>query len=508
MNTHKFYRSIFASSLAGVALLVTSSCTKLETTPYGLAVVGQFPKTASDYDNVAGAAYNQFRGIAYNDIWFLNEISTDEILIPTRGPDWYDGGQYKYMLNHTWTQQVPAAINGAWNFAYSTISTVNLDISNFKSSADGGKTAIGSIAELRALRALAYFYLIDLYGNVPIITETSPAGSIPQNTRAQVFSFIESELKAALPNLKAANYGKPTKSFAYTLLAKLYLNAGVYTGTPNWAGASAYCDSVTKTGLFSLAGNFFDVFAVANRSKGASEIIFVAPMDKVYAPGQNIEMRTLHYKNQATYNLNAAPWNGYCTTSDFYNKFTGTDARKNQYITGAQKDINGAPITYTDAVSKKTGPLVMVTSITSFDSARQNEGARFKKYEIQVNNTQHPDQDNDFVIFRYADILMMKAEAAFRLGDVATALTNINLVRSRANAPLYTSLVADTILAERGREFVLEMSRRNDLIRFGKFNSGKWQFQSSPNVDPSRNLFPIPNQQLSSNPSLKQNAGY
>jgi len=500
----KFF-GLLCTALACIAI---SACTKLETAPYGKAVVGEFPKTASDYDNVAGAAYGTLRGLSWGDVFYLNEVSTDELLIPTRGPGWYDQGQYKYMLNHTWTQQVPDQINNAWNFCFGLISTVNLDISNFKSSPDGGLAAVGTVSELRVIRALSYYYLLDLYGNVPILTESTPAGSPAQNTRAQVYAFVESELKAALPNLKQVSYGKPTKAMAYTILAKLYLNAGVYIGTPNWAGTIAYCDSVSKTGLFSLANNFFDVFSVSNRTKGANEIIFAVPMDKVYGGGQNIEMRTLHYQNQSTYDLNTAPWNGYCTTADFYSKFATNDIRKKIWIVGQQKDLNGKPLTYTDNVTKTTGPLIITTFITAFDSAHDNQGARFQKYEIQLHNTQHTDQDNDYVIFRYADILMMKAEASFRAGDIATALININQVRARAGATPYGSLVADTILAERGREFTWEMWRRNDLIRFGKFNAGNWPFQVSPTLDASRNLFPIPNQQLSSNASLKQNPGY
>ncbi|MDB5264029.1 MAG: hypothetical protein JWQ14_3312, partial [Adhaeribacter sp.] len=448
----------------------------------------------------------------YDPVSVLNEATSDEMVVPTRGPDWYDNASWQQMAKHSWTPVSPGQINGSWEWGYRVVAAANINLAALKASplqVEGKETVI---AELRLLRAFAYFWLMDMFGNVPILTEDTPAGNTAQSTRAQVYAFVESEIKAALPDLKDDKsivvYSRFTQGAANTLLAKLYLNAQVYTGTPKWQEALAATNAVigAKAG-YGLNPNYLENFSVNNGSIPATyqENILAVPYDKVLATGMNWQMRTLHYAQGGAYQLSANPWNGFATRAEFYNSFSEGDKRKSMWLAGPQRDNTGSVIRFTDAVDNQNKELNFTPTISSLEKALGNEGVRNVKYEVQRNNTRN-DQDNDFVLFRFADVLLMKAEASLRLGNTTPdAIQLVNQVRARAGVGPINSITLDELLAERGRELAWEGWRRNDLIRFGKWNS-PWQFK--PVSEPFRILFPIPAQQLSSNPNLKQNPGY
>jgi hypothetical protein len=280
----------------------------------------------------------------------------------------------------------------------------------------------------------------------------------------------------------------------------------VYTGSARWADVVTATDAIINLGKYSLNANFLGNFAVNNDRNGSTvENIFVLPFDKTYAGGQVQHWRTLHYALGTKYGMPGNPWNGWATRAEFYNTFTEDDLRKQMWLVGPQTNAAGQVIRFKDAVDNQEKDLNFTPQITSLERALGNEGVRGLKYEIQRNNNRN-DQDNDQVIFRYADVLMMKAEALLRQGNAAGALPLVNQVRARAGVPAFTSVTLDQLLEERGREFAWEGWRRNDLVRFGRFGTGTWQFKTLR--DPSRNLFPIPAQQLSNNPNLTQNPGY
>jgi hypothetical protein len=351
---------------------------------------------------------------------------------------------------------------------------------------------------------------MDLYGSVPIITEDTPPGNPPQNTRVEVFTFVEKDIKEALPDLRdgkgGAFYARFTKGAANALLAKLYLNAEVYTGTPRWADAITAADAVINSPVgYGLNPDYFANFAVNNAGNSSTynENLFVIAYDKNLATGMDMQMRTLHYAQGVVFGLSVNPWNGFATRAEFYNSYADNDRRKAMWLAGEQRDNSGNVIRYTDAVDNVNKPLVFTPEISSLERALQNEGVRNVKYEVQRNNSNRY-QDNDYVVIRFADVLLMKAEALLRTGD-ASGLPLVNQVRARAGLPAFDALTLDNLLAERGRELAWEMWRRNDLIRFGRFED-PWQFKT--NSQPFRRLFPIPAQQLSNNPNLKQNPGY
>lgn len=505
MKINKYKNFLVAASVASL-LISVQSCTDLDSEIYSQAEASKFPSNENELLSTVGATYGGLRDYHWAP-FEINETTTDEIVVPTRGPDWFDNGTWQQLAKHEWNPVSPGQFNGAWNFGYSVIARSNINIQALKESPleVAGKETI--VSEVRMIRAFAYFWLLDWFGNVPIITEDSPAGNPVQNTRAQVFAFVEKEIKEALPALRDENslrsYGRFTKGAANALLAKLYVNAQVYTGTARWADALAVTNQVISGGKYKLTTNFLDNFSV-NNDKNRDENIFVIPFDKTFACCQGMMWRTLHYSQQQTYNLPGTPWNGFATRADFYNLFTEKDSRKAMWLVGPQTDATGKVIRFKDQVDNVEKDLVFTPTISSLERALANEGVRSVKYEVQRGNTSIWN-DNDMVIFRYADILLMNAEAQLRTGNTAGALTMVNQVRARAGVAPLTTLTLQDLLDERGREFAWEGWRRNDQIRFGKWNT-TWQFKT--NTEAFRSLFPIPAQQISSNPNLKQNPGY
>ena len=480
-------------SVGVFASLALSSCTDLTEPVYDSIPADQFLKTDAQISAALGPAYGGLRGITWD--WFNpSEASSDELIVPTRGGDWYDGGDWLAYSRHTWTPQ-HGPINGMWGFIFGNISQVNQLIPVVASNQK-------AVDELRAVRAIYYFMAVDAFGNVPIVTDNK--SSAATKTRAEVYNFIVTELTAAIPNLPAGKaYSRMTQDAAKALLAKVYLNAGVYSGKTEWQKAYDTADQVIKsTNGWTLSSSTLSNFVVQNQ--GSGENIFTIPFDSFKAGGMNFHMRTLHYANQQTYGLGNSPWNGFCTLADFYNSFESNDLRSAMWIKGQQYASSGAKLK-----DSKGADLAFVADwekdqMTDADAVFQVAGIRSQKYEIQRNNP-NGDQSNDYVFLRLADVILMRAEAAFRLGNTAQALTDVNSIRTRSGVAPLTAITADAILAERGRELAWEGWRRNDLIRFDKFSTAR-KFMKV--TDKTRELFPIPQPRRDANPLLTQNPGY
>jgi len=460
---------------------------------------------------------------SHNGLWAIHQISSDEFVFPTRGQDRFDGGIWLRIQRHTFTKY-EGAINNAWGLLFNGVNTSNRLISLFETMAAEGDLSQAKsdlfLGELRALRAYYYFWLLDTFGNVPIVTDFETAPERPPNNtdfdkgRQELFDFIESEL-LDVANLVtddvATSYGRINKFGVHALLGKLYLNAEVYTGTPRYEEAIEQFDIVINSGEFSLMGNYFDNFAVENTN--STENIFVIPFDEVLLPGFNLTQMTLHFGQQFEFNLLEHPWNGYASLQSFYESFEDGDVRKNGFLEGPRFDTNGDPIMDNDllGIPADTDPaLVLTPEINELEpNACRQCGVRFAKFEIA--NGESPDKSNDFPLLRYADVLLSKAEAQWRLGT-GTPLLIVNDIRERSNAEPFDELTADNLLAERGRELYLEMWRRQDLIRFDGQNGGvtafndPWEFKDVS--DPNFNVFPIPREQIVANPNLNQNPGF
>jgi hypothetical protein len=445
------------------------------------------------------SAYSRIVGSwgGHNSIWSINEVASDEMAITQKGADWEDGGQWLRMHRHTW-QPSEESFNNSWNYCYTAIGEINNLLIQYPDVA-----ALG--AELRVLRALVYLWLVDSFGNVPIVTEETTGGNPRNNSRAEVFAFIESSIKDNLSLLPATS-GKYTLNqvSAQAILAKLYLNAEVYTGTARWADAEAAADAVINSGQYSLSSNFFSNFS--ERNSGSTENIFTLPYDQNNAGGFNLVQMTLHYLSQNTFNLQEQPWNGYSSLEEFYNSFDDNDARKNSFIVGPQFSSDGSRLNDISAEANDPDgqPLTFTPEINMLaPNAFRQAGARVGKFEFA--SGAGSSLNNDYPLIRLGEIIMIKGEAAFRQGKAAVALAAINQVRTRAGMPAYTSLTLDDIYNERGFEMFAEATRRSDQIRFGKWNLPWWEKGTS---EPFRALFPIPQQQINANPNLTQNPGY
>jgi hypothetical protein len=394
------------------------------------------------------------------------------------------------------------------------------------------------IAEIRMVRALHYYWALTEFGNIPIVEHVgvpNPANNTPE----EVFAFIEKEIKESIPSLSEKGddnwYGHFTKTAAYTLLAKLYLNAEAITGTAHWQDCIDACDAVINSGKYSLDAHWNDPFKVHNEK--SKENIYVVPFDANNAINfnfieQNIHESIIVYKysaNPGKYDIDYG-WRKISTQESFFNLFSKQDARINQWMYGLQTyiDKNGdkqpVPSWESDlgADPPYIDPLIINPHIADLQNADDKEGVMNIKYEIEFNYGNYGpngfvNMNNDMVVFRYADILMMKAECLMRLsGNAATqdAVDLVNQVRERdfsaADWPSekYTTatLTMNELLNERGREFAYEMFRREDLIRFGKFQDAWWD--KDQDADKHYELFPIPQTVLTSNPALKQNPGY
>ena len=361
-------------------------------------------------------------------------------------------------------------------------------------------------AEARFLRALSYWHGIDLFGNIPLLTEDDPLGSTPpeQATRSEIYDFLVSELTAIqseLPAPSAATYGRATGPAASMLLAKIYLNAEVYTGTANYSGALTAAQAVIA-GPYTLDNNYREIFLADNHT--SPEIIFAVTQDGLRTQTWGGMTFLIHAScggnmDATLYGIDGCWW-GLRLKQQAYNLFGPGDTRAASFHT--------------------SGQAVTVNSIGNF-----NDGIAAPKYANVTSSGapgSHPTHvDTDYPMFRLADAYLIYAEAALRGGGGSTgqALTYVNALRQRAygnaNGNITSNqLTLDFILAERGRELLWEGHRRTDLVRFGRFTGGTylwaWKGGNAAGVSTGAhlNLYPLPANEIIANPNLTQNPGY
>lgn len=496
-------RFVKASILFAAAISMASfqGCTNLDEDLFEDITSDNFFSTEEDYYSVLVNCYGRMRPWLWS-YFNVSQVSSDETMVPTRGGDWGDGGVWRELHQHNWGT-TNGHIVGLWNDANAGLAQTHAFLGVLETADDALFSQYSKAqlkAEARVLRAYYYFQLMDCFGGVPILEEgknIDPSNLPARNSRAEVYSFIESELNAAIPDLAAGHtadqYGRVTKNSAHGLLARLYLNAEVYSGTAQWGKVVEHADAIINSGVHSLPANYFDNFVVDNHT--SPENIFVVPNTQSGGMGLTINMRTMHY-NQ----LPASPWNGFCTIAEFYNTFDhANDIRDSIFLIGQQYDFfTGA------ALTDRQGNPLDFTLNAPITGATESNGVRVMKWQVDAAQN-GGDAGNDYAIVRYADVLLMKAEALVRQGNAADALPLVNQVRARAGVPALSSVDADAILLERGFELAWEAVRRMDLIRYGKFNDAWTNKDASPAYT---KLFPIPASALGANPNLEQNPGY
>lgn len=522
---------------------------------YGSASDIYINAVASLYNYIGGA--NESEGIqgTCRGIYDYNTLTTDEAMIPIRGGDWYDGGLWNAMYQHRWSAD-DQSLYDTWKYLYKVIVLANksLDIISNKSALLSAAQQEEYRAEIRAIRAMFYYYAMDMFGRVPLVLSSAEQlhSSLfqGQTDRSSIFQFVFQELQQVLPSLpdqhsnKEGNYyGRITQPVVNFLLAKLALNAEIYmyddwtqgyASRPKgsdihfsvpasdaslrngdkvdcrklnaWETCIYYCDKLAEEG-YVLESD--DSFNFSTHNETSKENIFTIPMDKnIYTNQFHYLFRSYHYTHGGV--LGWGSENGTCATistmkANHYGEADEDTRCKMNFVAGVVK-VDGHELLMDNGKPLEYQPFEVAQNLTNSKFVK-TAGARMAKYE--VDRTSYMDgklQSNDIVLFRYADALLMKAEAKVRNGENGDE--ELNRIRARVGMP-YRKATLDNILEERLLELVWEGWRRQDLIRFGKF-TGAYDLRTPLQGESSgyTTVFPIPQKCIDLNSELVQNKGY
>jgi starch-binding outer membrane protein, SusD/RagB family len=557
-------KKLLSINIIAAAVLALGACHKVAVTPNSLYTEDVFPTNDAQFQSVSGPLYTSLRGHWPLTYFFVSECTTDEAILPAYGGNWYDGNGYGQLHRHDWTKDL-GWIGTAWNDASNMIGLSNQTLYIFKKAPESAAKNT-ALAEVRTMRAFAFWEMMDMFGGVPLDTFYPSPGLQPKTPRAQVFSFIESEIKECIPYLKSdvstGTYGKPTKWMAFSLLAKMYLNAQVYTGTAKNNECIAACDSVISSGKFAIEPrtSYLQMF-YPNNGPSMKEFIFAIPYDPAVSSGymfyarydlnRNLGVKYRYFlcsPGNYSYDqilLGVTKDNGFSNANrpsgpratlpsylnTYFLKADANDIRNNQWLYGPQYWPDGSRImintsnkgydetysgtkgsdTFSYHLNIDTNILLRRNPATldlGNDEIAWNSGARNIKFLADPNSITR-NQSNDVPIFRYSDIILMKAEAILRGGNATgghTALGLVNMVRNqRSTSAAWTSVSLENLYAERCREFTWENWHRNDMIRFGKYENS---YGFKTNADVYRRVFPIPTGAMQTNSKLVQNDGY
>ena len=498
--------------------LILTSCTDLSETLYDGIPGSKFPENATQTANIGVGAYDPLKELMdYGGWWFCQELTTDEMVGPTRNTDWDDNGKWRALQLHTWTYETEAVV-GMWERYYRGISECNKTIEQFDTTATATATAReaskNAIAKFLTLRDFYYWLLIDNYGDVPYETAFANAIAKPFKTkRAVVYAKIVNDLTWAIPRLSRTSvHYTVSKGMAQMTLARLYLNSKVYTGTDNSAKAIPILEDLITNGGYTLATNVKDPFLEKNDA--CVENIFTAYYDgtenKNGKPEFNLHMRTLGYQSNLTFKMTVGPWNGFATLENHFLSYTASDKRKDAYfLYGPQKTFEGTALLdaetsnvwdFTPAI-----PALKISESAGFTKSQvRHSGVRVQKYEIAVGTGQS--MANDYVFFRLTDAYLMLAEIYANQNNSAKVQEYLDPIRTRAGLGSPVAYNLDAVKVERKMEMFYEGTRRQDMIRWGIFNNGwdcAWKTQISTT---DNSLFPIPKKQLDANSNLNEPA--
>ena len=527
---------------------------------------------ANVYSSIGNGLYGSDGGSVHT----FQEFSSDASMIPGRQGDWVDGGAWQNIFLHNFESSV-SKYNDVWNNLYRVIGLANSSIDRLNKYLGEHPEYADYVYELKALRAVYYYYVMDLFGQVPLVVSSEvSANEVEQSNRSDVFKFVTSELAECIPHLsdsKSQNegeyYGRITKAVAYMCMAKCAINAPVYTiddttptsysafvGTDKSGKATAseeqgktvsemgkninitldgetrnawetavYCaDQIASLG-YRLQPSYADNFIVANQN--SVENIWTRPNDCVNYKIEDYNIvRTLHYNHGGA--IGYQGWNGACSSKQqmlVYGYGTANPdprLKLNFYTDKDYMEETGKAVE--DGATDKPleyMPLAVKVDFSAADDphAMKCSGARMKKYEFDKSTTQQYSFNNDLVIWRYADALLLKAEAEYRMGNKAEALTIVNEVRARVAATPRTELTLNDILDERMLELAWEGVRRQDQIRFCTFTEptadrfkGVTHNASAGDYNDDTQgytmVYPIPYAVLNLNKKLDQNPGY
>lgn len=529
-------RTISLFLLAGVAA-VSVSCTDLSENPSSEITQANFSPTTKDIPNLVAPVYTPLRSFmacCYSYIGMQDEAGDMEIK-PARPNGW--GGPYLPYHRHEWGPSHPYA--GNYHTFFDGVNAANRVIYQIESGAvpieDPLRTQL--LAELKVARAFYYSLLLDNFGNVPIVTDFTLEDAPQQSSRQEVYDFVVQELETNIPDLPEASdlstYGRFNKWAGKMVLAEVYLNAGVYTGSGNpsdgengeWQKVIDITNDIIDSGRYRLEDDYKSNF-LRGGQLSSDEIIFAIPYDEVNGPGNTFHMQSLTPEIQKAYGMEATPWGGGAAQPQFAQSYDKDDQRlEDTWINGTVRGPQGDSLAY------------YTTNIPRIDNTQFKHGWRIGKYEVYEGMSFSSDVDMPF--YRFAETLMMKAEALLRTGNGAQAADIVTRVRERvfddpAEAEMTASelMEASTIhwgywrdgevveqgtgpeitygrfLDELGWEFAMEGHRRQDLIRFGAFTTKTWFNHRAETSGDFARIFPLPQSALDTNPNLQQNPGY
>lgn len=521
-------------------ILLFSACTNLNEVIYSSVTEENFNYEATLGPAIAGV-YSDIRLITdYPTNFSAQENSADIIVMPANSTGWDNGGQYKRMHHHRWTSE-QTQLDGMWTTFYRGVTQCNTTIEQLEEGVipvtEAEKTA--GIYEVRAVRAFYYWYLCDCFGDIPLVTST--AMQLPsKSSRKEVYSFIEQELIDIIPHLSEETggkyYGRMNRWAAQALLANLYLNAEIYTGTAQWQKCITQCDDIINSQRFELDSDYKNLFRSAGMENN-KEIIFTIPFDYQYgAHGNRLHVASWHANLKYRYTLKNDPYGSGCIKGipQFIDTYDKDDTRlEDTWMMGQQYKPNGEEIWC--AFDMAPSLLIFTNEMPDGDYTNEKEGYRMNKYEVAMDS--YANSDTDIPVFRYAEILMMKAECLLRsnqsgAGALVTAVRqrafkekpNLAIVTDeqlKENSSYQYGYVENYEVVDKGNqdkiefgrmydelgwEFAWEVHRRRDAIRFGVYTTKSW-LSHKPN-GAYRSIFPIPERQLGANPKLEQNPDY
>ncbi len=488
-------------------------------------IYASFITSGKDYDGKINTASNNddFFTTA-RALWNLQEITTDEAICA-----WSNVG-IAGLNTQQWNSTNPffTAVYQRLNLSIAYTNEFLRVTENYK----GSKLDLTKYrAEVRFLRAFAYYWLMDLFGNPSFTTEKDEIGkSNPrQIKRAKLFKYIVDELTAIEKDLRepGSSYPQADKAACWMLLAKVYLNAEVYTGTAQWDKVEEYTNKVIECGAYQLARNYRKNFCADNDYYHNKEMIFALEQNGTYTQGYVGTTFIIESSSDSRY-IPAEVYHGLTANTNW----NANRARKDfvNIILDTLTHYNGEPVPAYDTIfcrcldnriflrQKRSMSIPSASASSNYGvgvykfTARNSNGTQAKDYNPAYAST-------DFPIFRLADAYLMRAEALHKLGRDEEAANDINIIRERAYRDSFHNITAGEvtdkfILEERAREFYYEAHRRTDLIRFGQFTNGNYHWQwkggkiNGVATSAHLNIFPIPENEIAVNPNLKQNPGY
>lgn len=530
--------------LAIILVAGMNSCTNLDENLYSELHKSNFYNSRLEVLQAALRPFTHMQAwlapTGQNGYYYHAELSADQLAWPQKGRHGYDGGDHFRQHYHTWTDN-EGRMRTAWTLMWTGVGYVNSAIADLEEVdnealdiSDEEMAAI--LAELYVLRAFHYMKIMELWGNVPIVTAVAEPINPPTQSKAEVFEFIKTELETYVPDLLPYSeelIGRVSQTAGYAMLAELYLNAEYFIGEPMYDECIAACDKIISgeaggvNGTPELASDLLETFS--NTNQNAKEALFQFAFSRLGGFTFDWGGFLMGYSNiSRALNVGYSGNNAFVVIPSAFDAYQENDLRRQEwFLFGPQyeygtdtpilgtEEYNGRPLVYVNSIRRESqGDL---TSEGGMDQGEENSGARFHKYKSgPIDDESY--RENHYMIYRLTEIYFNKAEALMRKNNgVATqeAVDLVNASRKRAfteedwAAVQYTTstLTMDELLVERGREFIFEGKRRTDIIRFGKFTTGSW-WDHEPTNNPNREIYPIPHTQLAANPNLVQNPGY